>query len=144
MSRGDSDAIFARRKAAKRIPFDFVFDELADLAVWVRPMFGCHAVYVDEKIMFVLRERGDPSCDDGVWLATTPAHHEELRRGFPSMRSISVLAAGRVTGWQVLPAASDDFEASVLRACALVRSGDLRIGKAPKVRGSPVVKRGGA
>jgi hypothetical protein len=127
--------MFARRKAARRIPFDFVFDELAELGPWTRPMFGCHAVYVEDKIVLVLRDRGDPRCDDGVWIATTVEHHEELRREFPSMRSIRVIAAGGVTGWQVLPAESEDFEASVLRACALIRERDRRIGKVPKRRG---------
>lgn len=47
------------------------------------------------------------------------------------MRSVAVLGPG-VTGWQNLPETSDDFEDAVLRACALVRAGDLRIGKVPK------------
>jgi hypothetical protein len=97
-------------------------------------MFGCHAVYIDEKIVFVLRQKGNPKCDDGVWIATTVEHHETLRAEMPSMRSISVLAGGGVTGWQVLPADSEDFEESVLCACAIVRKRDVRIGKVPKPR----------
>ena len=118
----------------KRIPFDFLLDELAELEPWTRPMFGSHAVYVGDKIVFVVRRKRDPSCDDGLWIATTTEHHETLRREFPSMRSIQVLAGGGVTGWQILPEDSDDFEDSVLRACALVRNGDARIGKVPKPR----------
>jgi hypothetical protein len=144
MRRVDPDAIFTARNARRRIPFDFVLDELAELGPWTRPMFGCHAVYVEEKIVFALREKGDPRCDDGVWIATTTEHHESLRRELPSMRSISVLAAGGVTGWQVLPAEAVDFETSVLQACALVRSGDCRIGKLPTRRRAPRVKRGNA
>jgi hypothetical protein len=136
MPRRDPDALFAARKVPKRLPFDFVLDELAGLGPWTRPMFGCHAVYVDERIIFVLRDKADPRCDDGVWIATTMEHHSGLRREFPSMRSISVLAQGGVTGWQILPAESEDFEDSVLRACALVREGDRRIGKVPKKRGA--------
>jgi hypothetical protein len=49
------------------------------------------------------------------------------------MRSIGVLGDG-VTGWQNLPVDGEDFEDEVLRACALVRSGDPRIGKVPKRR----------
>jgi hypothetical protein len=45
-----------------------------------------------------------------------------------------VLASGGVTGWQILPVEADDFEESVLRVCALVRAGDVRIGKVPKPR----------
>jgi hypothetical protein len=134
--RRNPDAMFETRKVTRRIPFDFVLEELADLGPWTRAMFGCHAVYIEERIVFVLRDKGDPCRDDGVWIATTAQHHEALRREFPGMRSISVLAGGGVTGWQMLPADAEDFEASVLRACALVRNRDPRIGKVPARRRS--------
>ena len=134
MPRRDPNALFATRKATKKLPFDFVLDELATLGPWTRPMFGCHAIYVEEKIVFILRDNKSPACDDGVWIATTAEHHASLRRQLPSMRSITVLANGGATGWQNLPAESDDFEQSVLRACAMVLAGDVRIGKIPKSR----------
>jgi hypothetical protein len=130
--RRDPDALFAPRKPAAKLPFDFVLHELADLGPYTRPMFGCHSVYVEDRIVFILRDRGSPREDDGVWVATTQEHHASLRRELPSLRSITVLAGGGVTGWQMLPADSDDFEESVLRACALVIAGDARIGKVPK------------
>jgi hypothetical protein len=129
--RRDPDALFAARKKKTKVPFDFVLDELADLGPWTRPMFGCTAVYVEEKILFVLRDKNDQ--DTGVWIATTKEHHASLRRELPNMRSIKVLGAGE-TGWQVLPANADDFEESVLRACALVLAGDPRLGKVPASR----------
>lgn len=141
--RREPDALFAARKPSKKLPFDFVLDELAGLGPWTRMMFGCHAVYVDERIMFILRLKASPRCDDGVWIATTTEHHESLRSEMPSLRSITVLAGGAVTGWQVLPVEADDFEESVLRACALVRAGDVRIGKVPKKRGPKRPKRQG-
>lgn len=95
-------------------------------------MFGCTAVYVDEKIVFILRD-GKGDADDGVWVATTREHHASLRREMPSLRSIRVFGEGE-SGWQVLPAGAEDFEDSVLRACALVRAADARIGKVPKPR----------
>jgi hypothetical protein len=129
--RRDPDAIFAARKPTKKLPFDFVLDELAELSPWTRPMFGCHAIYVEDKIVFIVRDKARPACDDGVWVATTQEHHASLRGELPSLRSISVLANGGVTGWQILPAEAEDFEAGVLRACAMVRAGDARIGKIP-------------
>jgi len=115
----------------KKIPFDFVLDELERLDPATRPMFGCTAVYVSDQIVMILRDKGD--ADSGVWLATTAVHHDSLRRELPGLRSISVLGDG-VTGWQNLPKDSDDFEQSVLRACALVRAHDARIGKVPASR----------
>jgi len=127
--RRDPDAFFARKKTNK-IAFEFVLEELAGLDPWTRPMFGCTAVYVEEKIVFILRG-GKGDGDDGVWIATTKENHPSLRRELPNMRSIAVFGAGE-TGWQVLPVDGDDFEESVLRACALVRTRDPRIGKVPK------------
>jgi hypothetical protein len=102
-------------------------------------MFGCLAVYVADRIVFVLRDKPEPQADNGVWLATTPEHHESLRREFPNMRSIEVLGK-KVTGWQVLPADAPDFEEAALHACELVLAGDPRIGKVPgsrKAKSSP-------
>jgi hypothetical protein len=131
--RRSSDALFSARKPGKPAPFGFVLEELAGLAPWTRPMFGCTAVYVDEKIVFILRDRKGEVDDNGVWVATTREHHESLRRQLPSLRSIKVFGSGD-TGWQVLPAGADDFEESVVLACALVRAGDPRIGKVPTSR----------
>jgi hypothetical protein len=97
-------------------------------------------VYVGEKIVFALRDKKNEAADDdGVWLATTPEHHESLRSEFPSMGSIRVFGT-EVTGWQVLPANSPDFEGAALHACDLVLVRDPRIGKIPKRR-IPKVKK---
>jgi hypothetical protein len=130
--RRDPDALFAARKT-KAIPFDFVLDELAALDPWTRPMFGCTAVYVDDKIVFILRS-GKSDADNGVWIATTREHHDALRRELRGLRSIDVLGGGAETGWQMLSEDSSDFEENVLRACALVRAHDPRIGKVPKAK----------
>ncbi len=132
--RRDADALFAHAaRQGGRAPFDFVLDELAELAPYTRPMFGCTAVYVDDKIVFILRDKPGASADNGVWVATIREHHATLRVELPCMRSIAVLGTG-ITGWQVLPADADDFEDSVLHACALVRARDPRVGKVPKAR----------
>lgn len=115
----------------KPVPFDFVLSELEDLSPYTKPMFGCTGVYVGEKIVFILRQKGNPLPDDGVWLATIGDHHASLQRDFPSMRSIELFGPGP-TAWQVLPSDAEDFEDNVLRACEMIRQGDERIGKVPK------------
>jgi hypothetical protein len=127
-------------KQRKRIPHEFVLEAIASLSPWTRPMFGCLAVYVGEKIVFVLRHKPEPQADNGVWLATTQEHHESLRRELPSMRSIQVLGKP-VTGWQVLPEDAPDFEQAALHACDLVLAGDPRIGKIPGARKSAKAKK---
>lgn len=115
---------------ARRIPFEFVLDELEELRPTTKPMFGCTAVYVDGRIVLVLRERGDHPDDNGVWIATAREHHPSLRATFPEMRSIALLAGGtgNETAWQLLPIDSADFEDSAVRACALILRRDPRIG----------------
>lgn len=130
-ARGAGELFLARPK--ERVPFGFVLDELADLDPWTRPMFGCLAVYVGERIVLVLRDRPTYPEDNGVWIATTVEHHASLSKELPGLRSIRALGDG-VTGWQSLSAGAPDFEEAVMHACALVRRGDPRIGKVPARR----------
>jgi hypothetical protein len=124
-------------KRRKPVPHEFVLDEIASLAPRTRVMFGCLAIYVHdnaaEKIVLFLRDKPTSPEDNGVWLATTEEHHASLRQEFPSMRSIKVLGKD-VTGWQVIPADSADFEEAARRACELVLARDPRIGKIPGSR----------
>ena len=120
-------------KQRKSIPHEFVLDAMAPLSPETRSMFGCLAVYVQDKIVLILRDKRDGTADNGVWLATTEEHHQSLRREFPNMRSIQVFGK-KVTGWQVLPADAKDFEEAALHACELVLAGDPRIGKVPGTR----------
>ena len=110
-----------------------MLDAIAALSPKTRSMFGCLAVYVEDKIVLILRDKRDETADNGVWLATTEEHHESLRREFPNMRSIQVFGK-KVTGWQVLPVDAPDFEEAALRACELIIARDPRIGKVPGAR----------
>jgi hypothetical protein len=126
------DFFFAVEKR-KSIPHEFVLDALAPLSPRTHHMFGCLAVYVGEKIVLILRDKPNHVEDNGVWLATTKEHHQSLRCDFPNMRSIRLLGK-KVTGWQVLPTETPDFEETALRACDFVLAGDPRIGKVPNAR----------
>jgi hypothetical protein len=129
---GETEFVAKRGKIA---PHEFVLDALASLAPATRSMFGCLAVYVEDKIVLILRERREPPEDNGVWLATTAEHHASLQLEFPSMRSIQLFGK-QTTHWQVLPVDAPDFEKAALRACALIIARDPRIGKVPKSRAS--------
>jgi hypothetical protein len=128
----------------KPVPHEFVLEALSSVAPETRPMFGCLAIYVGDKIVGVLRDKRDETAqDDGMWLATTIEHHESLRSDFPRMRSIRVLGKD-VTGWQILPVDAPDFEESALLACEFIIAGDSRIGKVPasrRVSAKPVARR---
>lgn len=122
-----------RGKKRSEVPHEFVLDALAPLLPVTRPMFGCLAVYVEDKIVLILRDKARSPGDNGVWIATTAEHHETLRRELPLMRSIRLLGKA-TTGWQVVPADAPDFEDAARRACELILAGDERIGKIPKRR----------
>lgn len=126
------DAIFSV-KPRKALPYEFVLEALAGARYTTRPMFGCVAIYVKEKIVLVLRDKPTAPASNGVWLATTKDHHESLRNEFPNMRSIPALGTG-VTGWQMLPSEAPDFEEASLRACKIILARDPRIGKTPQRR----------
>ena len=139
------EAILAAKRG-RPVPHEFVLDELASLSPVTRAMFGCLAVYVEDKIVLILRDKRKPTADNGIWLATAVEHHESLLREFPRMRSIRVFGK-EPTQWQVLPADDPDFEAAAIRACKLILARDPRIGKIPKsrsirARSSPGRRRG--
>jgi len=117
-----------------------VLERLDSLSPIVKPMFGCFAIYVGEKMVLILRNRKDYERDNGVWIATSAAHHSDLKRLFPGMRPVELLGP-KTTAWQNLPAEAEDFEESVMRACELVLKNDPRIGKIPKQKKKPVRKR---
>ena len=62
----------------KGTPHAFVLDALDVLSPRTRSMFGCVAVYIGEKIVLLLRNRPDRTEDNGVWVATTVEHHENV------------------------------------------------------------------
>lgn len=124
---------FLRGAPRSRVPHEFVLDALDMLSPITKPMFGCLAVYVKEKIVLILRDRPDHRADNGVWLATIAEHHASLQREFPHMRSIQMFGT-TVTSWQVLPADAGDFEESAMHACELVIAGDRRLGRVPAPR----------
>jgi hypothetical protein len=138
-SRPPDDTLYAVKQRTP-VPHEFVLDTIAPLSPRTRSMFGCLAIYVEDKIVFILRDKRDQTADTGVWLATTEEHHQSLRREFPNMRSIQVLGK-KVTGWQVLPTDAEDFEEAALRACELVLARDPRIGKVPGQRARSAAKK---
>ena len=114
----------------KRVPHEFVLEALAEVRPTTRAMFGAVAVYVGEKIIFLLRERpADPQAN-GVWLAIPTEFQKSLHADFPNASPVRIMGKD-ISGWRLLAGDADDFEASALRACELVVRNDPRIGKVP-------------
>lgn len=115
------------------MPHAFVLDELAACSPRTNPMFGCLAVYVGERIVFILRDRGPDDPDNGVWLAFEADRADAVKKRFPRLKIIEAFK-NDVKGWLKLSAKSRDFEDDVLAACALVREHDPLLGKVPNAK----------
>jgi hypothetical protein len=130
--RDPFEARIAQKK--RRAPaFEFVLDELAELEFETRPMFGCTAIYVRDRIVLVLRDKGPSDTDNGVWVAYQPDDEASLLRDFPRLSPIE-LFAGRTKGWRKLSSSSPEFESDVLQVCEHLRRRDPRLGKVPAGR----------
>jgi hypothetical protein len=95
-------------------------------------MFGCHAIYISDKMVLILRNRKTVKKDNGVWVASTAEHHGSLKAAFPSLRPVTIF--GEHSSWRNLPADAPDFEESVLAICELILKNDMRIGKIPETK----------
>ena len=116
----------------KKIPFSFVLDLLFPIGIAVKPMFGCYAIYVQEKIMLVLRNREDHPDANGIWVATSREHHASLKKEIPSLHSINLLGEGKGgTEYQMIHAGDENFERDAALLCELILKRDKRIGKIP-------------
>lgn len=121
----------------KKIPFDFIPDYLFQLAPKIKPMFGCHALYIGEKIFLILRDRKDHPEANGIWIATSSEHHKSLKKEISSLQTIDILSEGKgETNWQMISKENDDFENAACKICDMILRGDERIGKIPKTKAS--------
>jgi hypothetical protein len=123
-------------KPKQKAPHAFVVEALMPLNPEVRRMFSGFAVYLGDRIVCMLRDHPKSPRDNGVWLVisegTNPTN-PELRREFPSIRSIDLLR-GKIGHWLLIPSDSPGFEREALHACELLLRHDPRLGRIPKSR----------
>jgi hypothetical protein len=112
----------------QRRPFQFVLDELAFLRPEVKSMFGFTYVYLDDTLLLLLRERLNQTHFNGIWLATTTAHLQSLRKEFPCLPARCVWTSGESAS-VFLPSHIEEFETYAMRACEIIAGGDRRIGR---------------
>ena len=123
-------------KPKPKPPHPFVLEALAPLNPEVRRMFSGFAVYIGDRIVCMLRDHQKSPHDNGLWLVlseTTDPADPELRREFPSVRSIALLG-DKIRHWLLIPSDGPDFEAEALHACDLLLKSDRRLGRVPESR----------
>jgi hypothetical protein len=129
VARRDPFELIPSGKAKSR-PFPFVLEELAPLDPVTRPMFGALGVYVGERIVMILRDKGPGDADSGVWLAFEPEHEAAIVSVLPRLCPIELFRT-KVAGWKKLSSRSAEFEDDVGVVCRLLLEGDERVGKVP-------------
>ena len=99
----------------KAVPHRFVLDALADVNPTTRAMFGSLAVYVREKIVFILRDRSVDPHANGVWVAVSMEFQESFLADLPNAGPVHIMGKD-ISGWRLLTVNSEDFEESALHA----------------------------
>jgi len=118
------------------VPHPFVLEALAPLHPEVRRMFSGFAIYIGDRLVCMLRDSAKSPRDNGVWLVLSEAVNPAdptLRREFPSLRSIELLA-GKIGHWLLIPGDGAAFETEALHACDLLLKRDPRLGRIPASR----------
>ncbi len=112
----------------KRVPFPFVIDELESLRPTVRTVFGFTHVYLDDKLLFSLRDSPTQPGSNGMWLYTTTEHADGLAREFTDLPRRQIWRSGK-KAWIVLASRLPEFEEYAFKACELILGRDQRIGR---------------
>jgi hypothetical protein len=124
----------------KKPAYDFVLSELESSKIWprmvVKPMFGSHALYIDNRIMVILRQKeGETSGDNGIWVVVPIENQPEIKKEFPALRPIKMFqkpGKPAMPTWLNLPEKSGNFEGDVFRIIEMLKKADVRIGKTPE------------
>jgi len=117
----------------KQLPFSFIFEELVSIRPTIKRMFGFTHVYLDETLLFSLRDSAKQPGTNGMWLYTTSEHIESLAREFPQLPQRQLWRSGK-NAWVVLASRLGDFEEYAFKACELILKGDRRIGRGSRRR----------
>jgi hypothetical protein len=114
-------------------PFPFVLEELDSIRPTVKRMFGFTSVYLEEKLLFSLRDSIKQPGSNGMWLYTITEHLDSLAREFPELPRRQLWRSGK-KAWVVLASRLAGFEEYAFKACELILKGDRRIGRVTRGR----------
>lgn len=112
----------------RQVPFPFVLEELASLRPTVKKVFGFTHVYLEDKLLFSLRDATTQRGSNGMWLYTTTEYVDSLGAEFRELPRRQLWRSGK-NAWVILASRLGDFEENALRACELILRGDQRIGR---------------
>lgn len=135
----DSRSFMKGDSQRRRIPFPFVIDELESLRPTVRTVFGFTHVYLEDKLLFSLRDAANHPGSNGMWLYTTTEYADSLAQEFTDLPRRQIWRSGK-KAWIILASRLPEFEEHAFKACELILGRDQRIGRLS--RRMPAVKLG--
>jgi hypothetical protein len=115
-----------KSKAKRQHPLQWILEPAeAELSFFQRPMFGCQAVYLFGRLVFVLAAKEEPW--NGLLVCTSRDRHSALIGEFPCLRPHSVLGK-----WLYLAQSDDTFEETSRELVVRAIKNDRRIGVEPR------------
>src|SRR5437016_4483669 len=105
----ETGAAMKNTSVKKQLPFSFIFEELISIRPSIKRMFGFTHVYLDETLLFSLRDSAKQPGTNGMWLYTTTEHIESLASEFPQLPRRQLWRSGK-NAWVVLASRLEDFE----------------------------------
>src|SRR6201986_87046 len=95
----------------KVMPFDFVLDYLPK-HILVKPMFGMYYIYLNKKLMLMLREADKEPEMNGIWVSTHKKHHQSLEEEIRGLTEYVMYDGDKKyeSHWRLLKPDDEHFE----------------------------------
>lgn len=111
-----------------KVPFSFVLRYLYPVRPVIKKMLGCYGLFVNKKLLLLLRDRENQPEFNGIYIATQPEFFDVLQNEI-HISQMNVDLDGAPHTWIFLSEDLADFDDKVKKACELIKAGDERIGK---------------
>ncbi|MEJ7826786.1 MAG: hypothetical protein WKF91_01270 [Segetibacter sp.] len=110
------------------VPYSFILSFFFPVRPVIKKMLGCYGLFVNKKLVVLLRERDNQPEFNGVFIATQPEYFDELSNELHSSNMDFDIDGAEYT-WIFISEDLEDFKDKVKKAAELIKNGDQRIGK---------------
>ncbi len=111
-----------------KVPFDFVLRYLYPVRPQIKKMLGCYGLFVNKKLLLLLRDRANQPEFNGIFVATQPEFFDALQNQI-HISNMNFNLDGVPHTWIFLSEDLEDFDEKVKKTCEMIKVGDERIGK---------------
>lgn len=111
-----------------KVPYDFVLRCLYPVRPQIKKILGCYGLYLNKKLLLLLRDRENQPEFNGIFVATQPEFFDNLQDEIHVSNMVFDIDGVPHT-WIFLSEDLADFEEKVKKTCELIKAEDERIGK---------------